>query len=171
MLIIVLKNPDEYNAPSVEIHIFGYAPTGTRPKQDGVRSDFFPLHIEYYMFSYFSLLYAYFVFWIRHFSGNRTVVSFIKPRMEMDGLNIKGLWFLTGPKRLLMAKNFPDFILYFLHLVSEFWSCLHRWRFHVLLFVPRAKFLMCQNGLYVRLVSSWQHFLAYIQCIFIRFSA
>lgn len=118
-----------------------------------------------------SLLYAYFVFWIRHFSGNRTVVSFIKPRMEMDGLNIKGLWFLTGPKRLLMAKNFPDFILYFLHLVSEFWSCLHRWRFHVLLFVPRAKFLMCQNGLYVRLVSSWQHFLAYIQCIFIRFSA
>jgi len=104
-------------------------------------------------------------------SGNRTAVSFIKPRMEMDGLNIKGLWFLTGPKRLLMAKNFPDFILYFLHLVSEFWSCLHRWRFHVLLFVPRAKFLMCQNGLYVRLVSSWQHFLAYIQCIFIRFSA
>lgn len=62
MLIIVLKNPDEYNAPSVEIHIFGYAPTGVRPKQDGVRSDFFPLHIEYYMFSYFSLLYAYFVF-------------------------------------------------------------------------------------------------------------
>lgn len=40
MLIIVLKNPDEYNAPSVEIHIFGYAPTGVRPKQDGVRSDF-----------------------------------------------------------------------------------------------------------------------------------
>ncbi|MCH95623.1 chaperone protein dnaJ, partial [Trifolium medium] len=36
ILNIVLKNRDAYNAQSVEIHIFGYALTGLRPKQDGV---------------------------------------------------------------------------------------------------------------------------------------
>ncbi|KAK7244756.1 hypothetical protein RIF29_39582 [Crotalaria pallida] len=37
ILIIVLKTQDVYSARSVVIHIFGYALTGVRPKQDGVR--------------------------------------------------------------------------------------------------------------------------------------
>lgn len=49
-LIIVLKSPDEYSAPSVGIHIFGYVPTGVRPKQDGVRYDFF-LYLKITCFS------------------------------------------------------------------------------------------------------------------------
>ena len=98
ILIIVLKNPDVYSAPSVGIHIFGYALTGVRPKQDGVRSDFFPLHSDYQMLSfylYIIVLSSEFCY----FSGSRIAVSFTKQRMEMDGLNIEALWFLTGLKR------------------------------------------------------------------------
>lgn len=36
--IIVLKSRDGYNAQNVAIPIYGYAPIGVRPKQDGVRS-------------------------------------------------------------------------------------------------------------------------------------
>jgi len=53
MLIIVPKSLDEYSAPSVGIHIFGYVPTGVRPKLDGVRSDCFP-YLELHVFLFLS---------------------------------------------------------------------------------------------------------------------
>uniref|UniRef100_A0A6N2KMX7 Uncharacterized protein n=1 Tax=Salix viminalis TaxID=40686 RepID=A0A6N2KMX7_SALVM len=55
--------------------------------------------------------------------GVRIAANIIKPKMEMDGLNIKAHWSLTSLKR---------------------------WRFLVHLFVLRAKSLMCQNGPFVR---------------------
>ncbi|KAJ4836077.1 hypothetical protein Tsubulata_010697 [Turnera subulata] len=56
--------------------------------------------------------------------GARTAANIIKPRMEMDGLNTKAHWSLID---------------------------LRRSKFHELLFVRRAKSLMFQNGLFVRL--------------------
>lgn len=37
--IIVPKSRDVYSALSVEIRIYGYAPTEVRPRLDGARSD------------------------------------------------------------------------------------------------------------------------------------
>lgn len=101
ILNIVPKTRDVYSAPSVGIHIFGYALTGVNPKQDGVRSDFFPLNSDYeFLPSFFlSCKLSYLNSEFHIFSGTRTAVSFIKRRMGTGGLNIKGHWFLTGLKR------------------------------------------------------------------------
>lgn len=56
ILNIVPKNPDGYSAQSAVIHMFGYAPTGARPKQDGVRSDFVHWHSDYWIPSFFLLI-------------------------------------------------------------------------------------------------------------------
>lgn len=45
ILIIALKNPGVYSAQSVAIHIYGYALIELSPRQDGVRLDFFFLHL------------------------------------------------------------------------------------------------------------------------------
>lgn len=45
--IIALKNQGVYNARSVAIHIYGCAPIGRRPRQDGVRSGLFEFVCEF----------------------------------------------------------------------------------------------------------------------------
>ena len=54
--IIALKNQDVYNAQSVTIHIYGCAPIGQRPRQDGVRSGFFEFVCESLTYHKISLI-------------------------------------------------------------------------------------------------------------------
>jgi hypothetical protein len=96
---IALKSRGVYSAPSVAFHIYGYAPTGVRPRQDGVR--LLSLSLSLFLSLSLSPISA------LHFVdmsfetcfGIRIAVSIIKPRMEMDGLNTEARWYLNLLKR------------------------------------------------------------------------
>ena len=88
---IALKSRGVYSAPSVAFHIYGYAPTGVRPRQDGVRLlslSLSPISALHFVDMSFETCF-----------GIRIAVSIIKPRMEMDGLNTEARWYLNVLKR------------------------------------------------------------------------
>ena len=82
---------------------------------------------------------------------NRIVVNIIKPKMVTDGLNTKGLWYSRKHIRLVSYFFLPTLFTGNVFLTSHLIFSL-RLKYHELLFVPRARSLMSQNGLYVRLV-------------------
>lgn len=91
ILIIALKSRGVYSAPNVAIRIYGCAPIGVRPRQDGVRL----LSLAICQFLHFIFVYMS----CETCFGIRIAVSIIKLRMEMDGLNTEARWPLSVLRR------------------------------------------------------------------------
>ncbi|KAI3890634.1 hypothetical protein MKW92_014160 [Papaver armeniacum] len=71
--------------------------------------------------------------------GARTAVNIIEPGMGMDGLSMGARWSFQSPPKVILAVAY----FYFRLMVIVYSS----WKYHVPLFVLRARFLTCQNGL------------------------